>query len=135
MKKFLLIAFFYLSLNACDAPSLSSQVCGLYKAEYSYGTETLLLKVNGLYAQTFIFKIDSAPIRNKGAWLIDTAHHQIELKNGLIFDDGFGQPLIKPESGDSFLPIHSFLGLIQLSTNPDLDSPFNKISNAGCEVE
>lgn len=115
-------------LPDCSLKLETSDFVGTYEAIYSYGVETLILKVDGTYEQSFKYS-DGKGLSNNGMWKFSTvAESDIRLSNALIVDNGFGKPVATANRGDWIMRARKniFTGTVSLNFNDDLGVAFKK---------
>jgi hypothetical protein len=110
MKNLALIAL-ALSVAGCGSAK-REDVVGDYRADRGYGIETLELKNEGTYEQTFVSSAHSQKV--SGRWTYHPESSRIGLEDVLLFDDGWGRQLIEPERTNLSLAAEKLLGGISL---------------------
>ncbi len=118
-------------LPGCSPKLEIADVAGSYEATYSYGVETLTLKTDGTYEQSFKYN-DGRGLSNKGTWQFGTVTENVlDLNDALIVDDGFGKPTATaatPQKGVSGIRARKNIltGAVSLIFNEDLGVAYKK---------
>ena len=92
--------------SGCQSIELS-ELTGSYVAEYSFGSETLRLKRDGTFTQSFVIHERDA-ITNDGRWdykLGGNGFAEVWLIDCLMLDDGFGRLREQPVRGRCVEPV------------------------------
>ncbi len=123
-RLFVMVCLFCI-ITGCGRNLTRAQLVGTYRAEYSYGTETLILKPDRTYEQLFKYNKGKS-LKNAGKWEYSRQEYRLILTDALIVDD-FDKPAVRLERMDWILGVHrSLSGRISLTFNPDLDIVFLK---------
>ncbi len=95
-----------------------TQVSGVYSVTYAHGAETLSLREDGTYTQTYVSSPDRQTITNEGKWKMGNQGDEVYLVNALLFDTGTDKPNRPPVKSDWGLNIVGE-SPVTLSMNPD----------------
>lgn len=115
-------------LAGCSSKLETNDVTGTYQAVFSYGVETLTLRADGNYEQSFKYN-DGKELSNKGTWQFwPGSKNVIRLNDALMVDDNFGKPAATVGKGAWGIEArkNSLTGSITLNWNDDLGVAFKK---------
>ena len=123
---------FPLLLSACVRLNVDlSELYGTYLAEYSFGTEKIMLRENGDYVQEVTIISLNKTITHSGEWSYDPDTERVNLKRCLSVNDGFGRLRDRystPLEGGCSLPVERRFFLFgQLRLGPDEGNPYYKL--------
>lgn len=119
-------------LVACGKKLATTDIQGVYRAEYPYGVETLIVNSDGTYEQSFRYK-DGKELNNKGVWQFSpVTENSVRLRQAFVVDDGFGKPASPAKKEDWVIGArrNAFTGSISLRFNDDLGVVFQKDANS-----
>jgi hypothetical protein len=102
----------------------------VHEADFSFGTEKLELRPDGVYAQVLTIRGENTGVLHSGMWEYRESDNHLELHDPLQFDDYFGRlnPDYKsPVTGIWGLNAERTFGGIVLTWAPDFDFKFSKL--------
>jgi len=112
----------------CSSRFGKAELIGEYQATFDYGVETLILKGDGSYEQTFKYN-SGAGLTNSGMWEYPVeclGETGIKLADALKVDDQLGWPERKVEKYDWYIVPRKFFGKTSIEVNSDLGIDFEK---------
>lgn len=119
-----------MALVSCLRPVQTKELYGTYVAEYSFGTETLLLQDDGAYKQEVAISGVSNPSVHSGKWRYDDRAKRIILEDCLVVSDGLGglrRDYDVPQRGNCMFPVERrYLWSGRLRLGPDEGNPYLK---------
>lgn len=119
-----------LSLMSCGrAPkTTAADFPGTYIANFSHGSETLVLKSDGTYEQRYVPKASDASQTNAGKWdFTISPSPSITLEDVLLFDTRSNQPRIPPIRAVLGLGVRRFGNQIELIISEDEGLEYRKM--------
>jgi len=86
---------------ACFRTPDFHDIAGNYVAHYSYGTEELDLRPDGIFVQKVYISSSQRQLETTGKWTFDRRRLRVELNDKYLVDDGFGR---LPKDYDTLKP-------------------------------
>lgn len=119
---------FLLTVCSCSSGVVYEDLVGVYKVQYPYGTEELVLNRDGTYKQTILLT-NKDEVSHTGQWKFLEKESKVVLKDPLIVDDNFGRPnpnFMKVQEGLWILRIEKRFRAVSLHWNDDQGFVFEK---------
>ena len=120
-------------LWGCGPKLTRKSVIDTYKVEHrtgpiTHGVETLVLKANGTYVQTFVPAAKGPIVRNTGNWVFDDTYGpEIKLEDALSVP-GPESPLKYPiPRMNQTLPVTRIMGRLAICRDPDIGLYYMKV--------
>lgn len=112
---------------SCAGPSGVEELYGDYKAEFSFGVDTISINTDKTFAQ--VSYVNGILYNNDGSWRFDEVTNKLTLERCRKISDGFGS---RNENIDKLvtcvLPVERYFFNRRLRLGPDEGNPYVKIN-------
>jgi hypothetical protein len=126
--RFLSSFFILISVSSCAERIEVQNLYGTYVAKYSFGTDKIVLKEEGLYSQEVQINGDTKKYVTTGTWKYDISDNvtKVILEKAFVVSDGLGnlkKDFSVPGNGISVFPVERYFFSRKLRLGPDEESP------------
>ncbi|MBX3235017.1 MAG: hypothetical protein KF814_02595 [Nitrospiraceae bacterium] len=116
-------------ISGCLLHPDQEEIPGTYVAEYEFGTDSLVLKSDGTYAQEIKVKGRAEPLRVTGTWKYDQSESRITFSDVYLIPNPYSDEWDETTAtnrGFASYAVERYFFSRKLRFGPDEGHPFNK---------